>query len=104
MPSRRQLTVEAALAIVGPHLVITNVVVPWLAEWMPVLALNETESVMMPSTRSLRVRPIGADLADPGLWVYLVLLWLCFGGWVFLRRTALREWGQELLADTDLDA
>lgn len=103
MPSERRLTVETALAILGPHLLITNFVIPWLAQWMPALALNETDTVAVPSFRSLRVTLIGVDLTDPGLWVYLALVWLCFGGWVYLRRDALREWGQQLLANSKLD-
>lgn len=103
MPSDRRLTVETALAVVGPHLLITNVVLPWLAQWWPALALDETDTVAVPSLSSLRVTVVGSDLTDPGLWVYVALLWLCFGGWVSLRRTALREWGQDLRADSDLD-
>lgn len=100
MPSERQLTVEAALAVVGPHLLITNFVMPWL----PALALDETDPVAVPSLSSLRVTLVGGDLTDPGLWVYLGLIWLCFSGWVYLRQNALRKWGQKLLADSDLDA
>ncbi|MDS0475742.1 hypothetical protein [Natrinema sp. 1APR25-10V2] len=103
MSSDRRLTVETALAVVGPHLLITNVVLPWLAQWWPALALNETDTVAVPSLSSLRLTPVGSDLTDPGLWLYLGLLWLCFGGWVALRRDALREWGQEFLAASDLD-
>lgn len=100
MIAERQLTVETALALLGPHFLIINVVIPWVAQWVPALALNETETVAMPSFSSLRVYLIGNDLTDPGLWLYLGLLWLCFGIWGYFRREALRDWGQELIADS----
>lgn len=103
MPSERRLTVETALAVLLPHLVVVNVVLPWLAQWMPALALDETDTVAVPSFSSLGFTLVGSDLGDPGLWVYLGLLWLCFGGWVYLRQDALREWGRELVAESDLD-
>lgn len=103
MTSERRLTVETALAILVPHLLIINFVLPWLAQWMPALALEETDTVMIPSFSSLRMTPVGLDYTDPGLWVYLGLVWLCFGGWVYLRQDALRNWGQQLLADSKLD-
>ena len=103
MVSERQLTVETALALLGPHLLIINFVMPWLAQWVPALALNETDTVAMPSFSALRVHFVGVDLTDPGLWVYLALLWSWFGVWVYFRQDELRTWGQHLMADSNLD-
>lgn len=100
MASERRLTVETALAVVVPHLLAVNVNL-WLARRVPALALDETETVYVPSFSSLRMTPVGAALTSPGLWVYLRLVWLCFGGWVYLRRDSLRAWGRELLADSN---
>jgi hypothetical protein len=104
MPSERRLKLETALAVVGPHLLIVNFVMPWLAERLPLLAVRETEPTVAPSLRSFRLTPVSGDLADPGLWTYLLLVGLCFGVWVYFRRAALREWGQEILDDSGLDA
>lgn len=65
MIAERQLTVETALALLGPHFLIINVVIPWVAQWVPALALNETETVAMPSFSSLRVYLIGMTLQIP---------------------------------------
>lgn len=102
MASERRLTVEAGLTLFGSHVLITTFVMPWLAEWMPELALDKTDGVAVPSFSSLRFTIVGGNITDPGLWVYLGLVWLCFSGWVYLRQDTLREWGQELLTDSDI--
>jgi len=104
MPSRRRLKVETGLAVVGPHLVISNVVMPWLAQRVPALALDDTDPTLVPSLRSFGLRPVGGDLTNPGLWTYLILVSLCFGVWVYFRRDALREWGRELREESEMEA
>jgi len=104
VPSERRLTVETALAILVPHVLVVEFVIPWVAGYVPALALDETDTVAVPSFSSFRMTLVGSDFSDPGLWLYLGLVWLCFGGWVYLRRNALRDWGRELLSESDLDA
>lgn len=103
MASERQLTVETALAILVPHFLLIKFVMPFLAQFIPALALNETDSVAVPSFRGLGVHFVGVDLSDPGFWVYLALLWLCFGVWVYFRREELRSWGEDLMTESNLD-
>lgn len=104
MPSHRRLKIETVLAVVVPHLFLVNIVMPQLAQWMPTLALADANSAVVPSVSKLRLIPVGADLTNPGLWVYLLLLWLCFGVWAYLRRKALHKWGEQLFTDSKLDA
>lgn len=104
MASRRRLKIETGLAVVVPHLFIANVVMPSLAQRVPVLRLDNTDPTVVPSFTSLRVRPVGGDLTNPGLWVYLILVGVCFGVWAYLRRNALREWGNELLTESEINA